>query len=143
MSGYRVNTTHVVSDVFDDGEAAVIDLRSGMYFSLNGTGALLWPLIVAGTTRDALVEHAHAQTSGGPEVGGCIDAFLADLVSEGLVEEVDAPAGAADAVVTSANGDRVPFVAPELQRFEDLQELLLLDPIHDVAEQGWPYTPPA
>jgi hypothetical protein len=29
--------------------------------------------------------------------------------------------------------------APELMIFEDLQDLLLVDPIHDTGEEGWPF----
>ena len=142
---YRVNAAHVVSDVFEDGEAAVIDLRSGVYFSLNPTGALLWPLLVEGTTVDALVAHARAATDGDGEVPGAVAAFVASLVGAELVEELaDAAAngtgsGTGGAPLAPA-GERVPFVAPALERFDDLQDLLLLDPIHDVGEQGWPHT---
>ncbi len=138
-TGYRVNTTHVVSEVFEDGEAAIIDLRSGAYFSLDPVGALLWPLIVGGATLDALVDRAHATTEGGDDVGPGIERFVADLVVEGLVEEVGDVDGA---VPVASNGRRIPFTTPEIQRFDDLQELLLLDPIHDVSDQGWPRTPP-
>jgi hypothetical protein len=138
-SGYRVNATHVVSDVFEDGEAAVIDLRTGAYFSLNPTGALLWPLIVSGTTVEALVAQALAGTVGGPAVALAVETFVAALIAEGLVEEVGDVSPQSPA---APNGDRLPFTPPELQRFDDLQELLLLDPIHDVSDQGWPHTPP-
>jgi hypothetical protein len=137
ISGYRVNATHVVSDVFEDGEAAVIDLRTGAYFSLNPTAALLWPLLVEGSTTESLVAHADASTDGGPEVGPAVESFVAALVTEGLVEEV------ADVDESPPPADGTPrqqFVPPELQRFDDLQELLLLDPIHDVTDQGWPHT---
>jgi hypothetical protein len=137
-TGYRVNTTHVVSEVFEDGEAAIIDLRSGAYFSLDQVGALLWPLIVTGATLETLVELAHATTDGGDDVALGIERFMTDLVTEGLVEEV----GDVDGEVPApTNGARIPFTAPEIQRFDDLQELLLLDPIHDVSDQGWPHTP--
>ena len=136
--GYRVNATHVVSDVFDDGEAAVIDLRSGSYFSLNPTGALLWPLLVEGTTTAALVEHAGRVTTGEDDPTLAVEAFLAALLGEDLVEAVD---DVADEATPEPTAEPVPFVAPELQRFDDLQELLLLDPIHDVSTEGWPHTP--
>ena len=32
------------------------------------------------------------------------------------------------------------FVAPQLHKYTDMQELLLLDPIHDVDQEGWPAT---
>jgi hypothetical protein len=33
--------------------------------------------------------------------------------------------------------------APVLEKYTDMQELLLLDPIHDVEEAGWPKARPA
>jgi hypothetical protein len=141
---YRVNAAHVVSDVFEDGEAAVIDLRSGVYFSLNPTGALLWPLLVGGTTLEALIERAHAGTDGDGEVPGAVAAFVASLVDEELVDEVAEPEGEADGAdppaAPAAPGERIRFLPPQLERFDDLQDLLLLDPIHDVSDQGWPHT---
>ena len=44
----------------------------------------------------------------------------------------DAPPPSAGA---SRTGD---FVPPMLARFNNMSDLLLLDPIHDVDEQGWP-----
>jgi len=32
------------------------------------------------------------------------------------------------------------FEKPKLQKFTDMQDLLLLDPIHEVDEAGWPHT---
>jgi len=30
------------------------------------------------------------------------------------------------------------FNAPVLEAFKDMQEILLLDPIHDTSQKGWP-----
>jgi hypothetical protein len=35
---------------------------------------------------------------------------------------------------------RLSFTHPQLQKYTDMQELLLLDPIHEVEESGWPAT---
>ena len=137
--GFRVNTAHVVSEVFDDGEAAIIDLRSGTYFSLNSTGALLWPTITRGTTLDDLVELALTGTDGGPGIETKIEEFVMSLVAEGIVEPVDD----VDPLEPAASEtEPLAYVPPEIRRFDELQELLLLDPIHDVSAQGWPHTPP-
>jgi hypothetical protein len=32
------------------------------------------------------------------------------------------------------------YQAPTIERFDDLEELLVLDPIHEVDEAGWPVT---
>ncbi len=36
----------------------------------------------------------------------------------------------------------VPYAPPALETYTDMQELLLLDPIHDVDETGWPAARP-
>jgi hypothetical protein len=37
-----------------DGEVLVLDLRNSHYLAINRSGALLWPLLIAGATRASL-----------------------------------------------------------------------------------------
>jgi hypothetical protein len=39
-----------------DDEVVALDLSSSAYLGVNDTGAVLWPLVAAGTTEPALVE---------------------------------------------------------------------------------------
>jgi hypothetical protein len=59
-----------------------------------------------------------------------------------MADESGAVEGVAGADVP---GDDVqgelPFVAPVLDKYTDMQELLLLDPIHEVDASGWPKLP--
>ena len=48
------------------------------------------------------------------------------------IEPRDAPGEASE---------KRPYVPPQIERFTDMQELLLLDPIHEVDDTGWPHTP--
>lgn len=142
QSMYQVNPANVVHDIFDDGEAAIIDLRTGTYFSLNTSAALLWPALVNGTTVSNLV--AFAVAAAGESHRAVIDvavpAFVQALQAEGLVESVDAtnPTAADLPADVPAPGEVTWFEAPTFERFDDLQDLLLLDPIHDVSDAGWP-----
>ena len=43
---------------------------------------------------------------------------------------------------TTASGETSPFVTPTLSRYTEMQDLLLLDPIHDVDDSGWPRRAP-
>jgi len=45
-------------------------------------------------------------------------------------------------VITPPPAGRPPFVKPILQKYTDMADLLLLDPIHEVGEQGWPHPAP-
>ena len=79
-----------------DEEVVIPDLRTACYLSLNRSGATLWPLIVAGTTREALVA---ALVAGYGIDGGSaardVRALLAQLAAAALLE--GAPGAPADA----------------------------------------------
>ncbi len=66
---------------------------------------------------------------------------LAELLDEALIVAVDSDqAGGAAAVVPQApsTGSRAPFSGLRLQRYNDLEVMLLADPIHEVDDTGWP-----
>ena len=68
------------------------------------------------------------------------DEYLKILREEELIEEAthEAPASTVCAAPVSSGGPRQPFRPPVLERHSDMQDLLVLDPIHDVGEMGWP-----
>lgn len=119
---FRITGDHIVGEVFD-GEAIIIDTVTGAYFSLAEGPAGVWSALAAGSGTVADI----AATTG----------LAADTVAEVLAELVSAQLAATDgppaAVTTSAH----------LTKYSDMEELLLLDPIHDVAPAGWPAEPPS
>ena len=119
----------VVSETID-GEVVAIDLESGRYYSLEGPAARAWEAILAGQDLDGIVD-AVASEAGVPadEARSDVGVFLAELEAEGLLL-----GGNGDGPPTPGPG-RVPLV---LQRYTDMQDLIVLDPIHDVDETGWP-----
>ncbi len=145
MHRYTVNQSQVVHDEFEDGEVALINLQTGTYYSLVGAGRLLWPHLVAGATAAQLVAVLGRRCTGtGDGTAADVERFLGELVTEGLVQQ-EAADVASDAASLDSDADApVPYEAPALERFDDLQELLLLDPVHDVSDAGWPHagTPP-
>ncbi|HEY3812802.1 MAG TPA: PqqD family protein [Caulobacteraceae bacterium] len=131
---YRVCAPAVVSEVID-GEAIIMDLRSGHYFSADGSGALVWQAVADGCGRAAILAWATEAFDAEPErVSADIDAFLAQLTEHGLVEAKDADAGTPAPAPVARGAYRTPTLAV----YTDMQDLLLLDPIHDVDEAGWP-----
>jgi hypothetical protein len=118
-----------------DGEVVVINLENGSYYSLLDLAARLWELIDAGWSRAELLDLVSA-TYPGETALAASTAFLDELVREGLVH--DAPA-----IEKRRTEIALPttFAPPLLETFTDLQELLMLDPIHDVDAAGWPHKP--
>ena len=138
MTAWAINRESVSSD-FLEGEVVAIHLGTGIYYSLRGTAAVLWQTLAQPQDAGQLAAALAAQFVVAPaEAETDVAAFLARLQSEGLVRPADpSPAAPGRAAVPV----RQPYVPPALERFADLQDLLLLDPIHDVGAQGWPHRP--
>lgn len=125
----RIPADRVVSEVID-GEVVAIDLESGRYYSLEGPAARAWEAIQAGQELGGVV--ATVATEAGittDEAQPDVAAFLAELVAEGLLLSGNGIARAAP------GPGRVQLA---LQRYTDMQDLIVIDPIHDVDETGWP-----
>jgi hypothetical protein len=127
------NRPDVIDEIFD-GEAVLVNLRTGRYFSLNSDATAVWELIVSGAEPASLLASLAAARDADPaELAPAIDWLLTELAGESLIAG-GAPAGPG---VQPAAGDRF---APAVQVFRDMEDLLLLDPIHDVDLDGagWP-----
>jgi hypothetical protein len=132
---FEVCAPSVVSEVID-GEAVIMDLRSGTYYSACDTGALAWSWIEQGCSDRELAGRLAARFAvAADEAGAAVAAFIAELLANDLIRQAGpgppVPDDAAPAVPAG-------FIAPALTAYTDMQDLLLLDPIHDVDEVGWP-----
>jgi Coenzyme PQQ synthesis protein D (PqqD) len=137
---WRPNAPRVIGEVIDD-EAILIDLESGSYFSLVGTGALIWSGVEQGASVEDLVASLDRACGGVPaDTDQQVQAFLAELADHQLIVAADGrPVVAPDGHAPAEAGATRPYEPPTLQQFDDMQELILLDPIHEVDEQeGWP-----
>lgn len=137
----KINSPQIVHEAFDD-EVVLVNLDSGHYYSLEGIGAEIWRGIEQGLDTGLIATTIARKYAGDQNaMDAAIEHLLADLETEKIV------------TLSSVNGDSVtrndsrdaessekkaPFQMPVLNRFTDMQELLLLDPIHDVDETGWP-----
>lgn len=138
VTRYQVNAPNVVHERFEDGEATVINLQSGAYFSLDPSAATIWEELHRGHGPAAIVELLSARHDAVPgEISDAVHAFVEELRTLELIVASSAPQAERTPLDTSE--PRTPFVRPTLQRFNDLEDLLLLDPIHDAGDAGWPH----
>ena len=137
-SRYRINEKQVVYQSFDE-EIISINLDLGTYYSLRGAGVEFWSWIAKGYDW-AAIRQAIGETYLGDPVaieGECL-AFVDKLAENGLVTRATDGAEQ-DSTAPASNGrPKRAFVAPELEVFTDMQDLLLLDPIHEADWSGWP-----
>ncbi|GEM_PF-257762 len=138
----RVNTPNVVHETID-GEVILLNLRTGNYYSFEGLGAFIWNFIdseAGWSTLPSLMSKAYNLSL--DDVHNDVELFVAKLVSEELV--VEGP------LVLDFNSDNITdieaqmleicneYIPPVVNKYSDMQDLLLLDPIHDVDQKGWP-----
>ena len=134
---FRVNSPKIIWETVD-GEVLLIDLGTGNYYSLRGTGAVIWHAVAQGARVSeiaALLERAY---EGENELEIALTRFLEEIAAEGLVIPVTADDEETTALAyTVVSG--AAFETPQLEKYTDMQELVLLDPVHDFEEaEGWP-----
>jgi Coenzyme PQQ synthesis protein D (PqqD) len=125
-----------------EGEVILIALDTGTYYSLRETGAEVWEGIQQGAAQDEIVEALSRSYDGSSEeLRSAVGELLEQLKDEGLVEEAESgPAAPID--LGEVRDGRRPFRAPVLEKHTDMQDLILLDPVHEVDARGWPHAAP-
>ncbi|MCO6449351.1 MAG: PqqD family protein [Caldilineales bacterium] len=124
-----------------DNEVVIVDFESGNYYSLEDVGASIWTALAGGAGIERIVASIEsAYDCDGVDVLITVAKFVEELLENELLATTDlAPTG--DALPAQNGSIRRAFTPPVLNRYTDMQELLLLDPIHDVDETGWPNLP--
>ena len=131
----RLNRPKVICEVFED-EVVAVNLEVGTYFGMAGTAKEVWTLIEGEVPVEGMVAHL-AERYGNPrqEVAADLELFTNSLIAHGLVA-AQATDGSVPAI--GIEGPAGTWEAPQLKVYDDMKDLLLLDPIHDVDETGWP-----
>jgi hypothetical protein len=131
---YTLNLADIASEEVD-GEVIIINLTTGFYYSLMGCASAIWPLVIAGWSVAEIAAHFGSSALPPAEIDADINRFVDYLCTENVLQP------APDAVPKNIPGlaPAVDFAVPQVQKFTDMQELMLLDPIHEVAEAGWPH----
>lgn len=132
---FKINQPDVVSETID-GESVIINLYKGLYYNLNPTGSEIWTLVEAGAGMADIMTLLSQKYPDAPDVVQAVTRLLAELQTEELIIPTTPVAEFVPplemVVATTA------FEAPVLYKYADMQDLLALDPIHDVDETGWP-----
>jgi hypothetical protein len=123
---FRLNAERVAAKVVD-GEAIVINLVNGRYYSLDGASGLAWQLVVSGHRIDeAAKQIATAYDVDESVARADLVHLVADVLDEGLV--LQAAEGQLSAEPPAPPEVRLAYARLELVSYTDMEELLALDP---------------
>lgn len=128
----------VIAEIVN-GEAIIVNLESGNYYSLRGSACFLWQKLIAAHSLAQLAEFIRMHYLYVPETCEAeLRTFILELQDEGLVvakNELPVPLELGHQLTEKAEYSR-----PVMEKFTDMADLLLLDPIHEVDEEaGWPF----
>ena len=134
-----MNNPAVIHETID-AEVVIIHLDRGHYYSLDAAGADVWAGVAQGLSTDTLAETIVSRYTGDPaEIARSVRSLVTQLEEEELIVADPDVADGTPPPAPADLADRAPFRPPRLQKYVDMEELLLLDPIHEVDEQGWPH----
>ncbi len=141
----KINAPYIVHELID-GEVIIVNLKKGDYYSLMNVAADIWEAIDKGGALAQIVSQlSHSYEGDLSTIREGVQQFIKELIEEDIVTELTVP----DAETTQEisfepsnpnelTTDKKLFEIPKLNKYTDMEDLLALDPIHEVDETGWP-----
>lgn len=118
-------------------EIVAIDLDRGIYYNLTDGAADAFPAFATPATAAGVAAHLAPRYDAEPAaIEAAVASLLEELVAEGLVAAV--PGGGEAPAPVAAPAEKRPLAGFSLKKHDDLQELLVIDPVHGAGDGGWP-----
>jgi hypothetical protein len=123
----RPNDQDVAAKVLE-GEAIIINLSNGIYYSMENVGAFIWEQIDAGHSLGEIVATLTAKYDvSAQQARADVERLAGELVDEGIVQPTQDDGSSRDR--PRAVGDTgLPYDSPRLEIYRDIGHLLALDP---------------
>jgi len=123
----QANKEEVAAKVMD-GEAILINLSNGIYYSMDKVGAVVWELIEKNFSPEemaAVIVNRYEVNS--EQAQADVERLLKELLEEKLILEADVGTNG-EREETRQVEDKVPYEQPQLNIYRDMGDLLALDP---------------
>ena len=124
---FRPREEEVASKVID-GEAIIINLANGVYYSMDKVGAFVWDRLQEGHTLDAVIASViGAYDVPREQAESNVRDLVEELVQENLVVPSENGKDTAGEAITE-HREKLPYELPRLNIYRDMGDLLALDP---------------
>ncbi len=140
---YELNAPYVIHETIE-GETIIMNLKNGFYYSFDGIGPVIWDLIVKGAHSLQII-HLLQEIFG--DAAQNMEKYIIEFIDELRANEIilekdptgqDRPALTPEGLKAEKVYSEILVKKPLFRRYADMRDVLLLDPIHDVDEKGWP-----
>lgn len=135
MAIYKLNEEKMFADITDN-VAIIINGDTGIYYGMNGFGTAVFENLIKGADTQAILEELKKI----PDISADIEVKYNEFLNALLEKELLIPAdenSEVEIIIDAALAYNDGFNL-NLSEYNDAQELLLADPIHEVREDiGW------
>jgi hypothetical protein len=126
-SRFRPKSEEVAAKVMD-GEAIIINLTNGIYYSTDGIGGLVWEMIEGGHNLEEIGSAVLARYEvSSKQAHADVERLISELIQEDLVVLSDGKTPR-DEIQLERPSNRLSYESPELNIYRDMGDLLALDP---------------
>ena len=133
MTNYVLNESKMFADI-TDGIAIVINSDTGIYYGMNGFGTAVFQALIQGASEEDVLTAVKNLAGAPADMDTRFQTFMNEIKAKELVIE-GAGSGTANIDASVAAADNFELSVKE---YNDAQEMLLADPIHEVKETtGW------
>jgi hypothetical protein len=137
---YSINRDKIIFEKFDD-EIVLINLENGNYFSIRQVAQIIWELIEKGLDRSSVISTiAKIYNTTFDKIEDDLTEFIEELLKESLINLTESTNKNFDSIVRCETFEKqnMPYSKPVIEIYSEMQDLILLDPIHEVDDTGWP-----
>lgn len=133
MTNYKLNDEKMFADV-TDGVAIIINSETGIYYGMNSFGTNVYENIVNGASIEDIL--AKLKTIGATnDIEKEFNKFVQIMLDKELIISADTSSSEVTIDEDIAKEDNFEL---SINEYNDAQEMLLTDPIHEVKEEtGW------
>ena len=137
---FKVNEPSVIFETID-GETILMNTNSGSFFSLEGSGEVVWQYILeTGNVKKAIRIMTAANRKIRQMISSSVTEFVALLVNEKLLVPSDAVATFSGISETEEKlkASAQNFSPPKMNKYTDSQDILFFVSAYFVKEKDWP-----
>lgn len=122
------NNEREVAAKLMDGEAILINLTTGMYYSTEKVGGFIWSLIEQRHTVGEIIEQVSGRYEApGETVRSDVNRLASELIEERLAV-LSSDNGSGASAMLAALEEKFPYEAPQLVKYSDMADSFALDP---------------
>ena len=131
---YKLNEAKMFADITDN-VAIIINSETGIYYAMNNCGSIIFKDVIDGCSTNLIIDNLKKIESCPNDIEQKFKIFIDELLKKEII--IAGEKSSKTPVLDEAIIKKDKFEM-KVSEYEDAQEMLLADPIHDVdEEEGW------